>query len=1398
MHRPSARFLARYANRLLGSDVASVDGDTFLTRLRAGPLLARLVYECGLVLHLEDAIPFASLKRLLSDRTIDLTSTTLHHGARAASCSGIIYLDIHPEPLVILGNKAADDDLLDLVIRLETLIAQSKVRKIDPEVPTNGACQWTVPKFQGDFPIPASACFKSYVTAAQTGRSRSTVTFLENPYRNNAHLISNHAYLIILSWINYLHIKIHNIPRGGPNHYKDLCFTLEMLQDLGNCIFGMYQLMGNEGNVEINVKPYPELHEHFLRVKGNVDSFFRVTFGKRHTYALTDFLVFTASFKCPIHDFVCADEDLIMNPEGLLIILCELFSFCLDLAYIVPAKKMTAKMARSKRLTVAQRANLYEFVPFPSVRPRSARLMLRFLPSNDAHKETACEGLMSPPSIEEEVETTVETHPDAIIGPVSESEPDSKPPLEQNTQLQPEPIPEPTVTDAVVELAPIPDVVPIPSSEEKFETEPPKQEPKSAIASDLPINDEVKTPELKEQPTLASELEKGPKPVPDVEHTPSAPKPDPSQCTPSITAQTIVRTPSILGNKTLLAWPDFKTAIQICEELSLFYDLQEVQDILQHMNDLYTYALNSDFLSSMVDATEPPPSQERSRQTKNFVLGFYERINELLNVLTALTRTVDFLPNKPRIDITELSGFFQRYTGSERALLTVSAFVLVRQVYFALANLLCPTCTPFAEADATFNRLVRKWLRADLLTHTACADTSHAVCKTTRAFLDISNPNKNSALTKEEYEDNFLELMAMNVLSYGLCLSCLNIDILDDITATRTSFFLESIDFLRVSLSVDDRMRVTGINVTPCAQVRHMDLPFQCYVRELITTHFSNITMKKLLQIVEALELEDMDLDSEDLTRRYTSKYSRALVTAILGEVRVAFRNMMRHAEECVIEPNASEQDWDTSETMAERPRKVLLVASSQRETFQQCCTLIRELTEKICAIQATPTARILFAYLLDFVIEHQQFDLSKLLEGADIMLLTMLPSPDIVQLLPLLRLLRKKEPKTILLNNPFPPLLPAADLVTVQTPNGGLRSVRLSEDNIEMQVTRASLDLKRTSDIEPQLTSKLKPILLRFKEVVYKYPTYPLLHWLFACVLKILFAALPHAQVNDLLVSSCSVYILFTLCEDSPKETVHGLLYSLVMMSPYIASEECDSIAERLLAYIGKEEESIKHLYTELSDKDITSVASLETTLRQVVVVSEILREGWPVFGDALSGDMLMSYLVKLHCLYQKLTENEVPVGAQPVLLRAVRATGQLLDDMYTTTARRSLEQIEAVLVEILMNSLELVLRNTEASNVREIEGLLETFGKIWGCNGSDESGSGRPAPVLHVAVCKLIADKLVAALGRKIQSIHVNTILSVLEKLPAKTRDALKTATFAASFSALQQQRLLKLKKA
>lgn len=1176
--RPSLGFLARYANRVLAAERLPVepfsdDGADFVHRLSAGTSLGYLVLACATRLKLLSLKSVRSLKSALSSG-IDQMSVLF-------IASGVVRdIGISPDIAGLLLHNNRSQELYDALVTIATLTATAMVRGLEQEtltpVPFCSACIedagfsafakiHTFDDFTSVSLAPGDLC-SSYLCSRAAGRAKSAASYSQNPHRLHFSSIRNHATLILISWMNYLYTKLNNLSRAGPQHYTGFDFDGNELRDFGNCIFGMYKLMNNEGNVPINLEPYPTLKDYFLATKGNIDSFFRVTFSKKHDYGLFDFLVFTASFKCPFHDLLLVDDDIFHNPEATIIVFSELFHFCNDLAYVVGARDMTKKLIRTKRITVSQKAKMYEPILFNRDRALSAKSLrsLRVAAKADTDKKARA--------------------------------------AEQARR---------------------------------------DEEARAAEQVNLAVN-----------------------------------------------------------------WSEFKMFCSIVTDLlQTFPASAPLRKIMSSSERLHNKVTTSEFLKC-----DDIPAGSLTE----FCTNFRNCIIELLDSFDSLFKEL-YSSSPPSAYVCASKDasrckYLCTYEGDSRYFIHVGMMVLLHQLLFVLGGIFCSTCNVASPDLNSFNDLVSQKLKPYLkepkddfivMVTSLCALVQKYLILVSGCDTDVNVDalKKTSTLSGEAthvtlppdvYKANAVNVLIDGILSYSLCLTTSLIDSFNDINEDLWRYLNSVVAYLNMSYEIGpDFNPTTNFVLSPRAiHLKHFDILYRNYSKRNITlamkalrdAYVSKTAALRqaeklpdfvLWRILNRLKVGELDFNSGDTSTCIRTYYWVTVLEGAIEEIDFLLADIKGTATGGIAITSGDDRLGKTKldTTITQASAHCLFVAPLQRTTFQHVCDTVTVLFKKLYQINNISIERSLLSQLLTVLIHYQDFGLAKLLEGADILLLSKLNITDPKQLVAMLRVFAKRTQSTILFSNPFSPLnvhRNKVDLVTLQPPDGHTVYLKLPQDSSSDESNGDGVDtakLKSGAADDGQDTSAqqpfneassnyhiqaLKPLMNRFKEIAFSYNNEPDLLQLFGRVFTIFFGSFPLEFSNVLLESAAMLHLLIDLYKSGPYP---GLFFILLPLTPYIALADKDLVYEHLWVYINKVDMAIKSFFTELMKAGQEQGASIDLLLDSEKITGQIIRpvEIVTVFAESCSDEQdsenICQYLAKNSALFKTIMVSKCTI---------------------------------------------------------------------------------------------------------------------------------------------------------
>ena len=1170
--RPSLGFLARYANRVFATEKLPIepfssDGTDFISRLSMGPALGYLILACVTRLKLLSLKSAQSLRRALSTGA-DKTSILF-------VASGVVRdIGISADIASLLLHNNQSQELYDALLAIATLTATSIVRGLEQEtltpIPFNSACTedaglnvfrkmhefddfTSVALSLGDLP-------RSCLCSKMTSRAKSAATYSQNPHRLHHFSILNHATLILLSWMNYLHVKLNNLPRTGSQYYTGFDFNSDELRDFGNSVFGMYKLIANEGNVPINLEPYPDLKEHFLATKGSVDSFFRVTFSKKHDYKLLDFLVFTASFKCPFHDLLLVDDDIFHNPEAVIIVFSELFHYCNDLAYVVAAKDMTKKLTRTKRITLSQKAKMYEPMSYERERALSARSLRS-------------------------------TH---IVGRMDRND--------------------------------------------KSLTEQARRDEEARLA---------------EQANLVTN------------------------------------------------WSEFEMFCLIAAELLIVFPTSALlQRINSASGELYNKVTTSELLRD--SSIHPELLIEFCKNFRKYILDILDSFDSLFTELYS-----PHLPSTYNCTVQDTSKckYLCNYEGDPKYFIHVGLAVLLRQLLFVLGGIFCSTCN-MASADLnSFNDLASQELRPYLrepkdsfITMLTC------LCALIQRYLIILSacdtsvnvhalkgaptlPGGETPVTVpfEVYKANAVDVVLNCIISYSLCIATSLISSFDDISDSLWTYFDGLMAYLNVSYEIGANLIPNTDFILPqrATQLKHFEIIYRNYSKRnvmLAMKALRNAYVSKTIALRQAeklhnfvpwsvlngLNIGELDFNSTDISICTRTYYWVTVLEGLVEEIGFLLEDIKSTATEGFAITPGEDRFSNTrlDATVTQAPTNCLFVAPMQRTTFQYVCDTITLLFKRLYQMNNISIERSLLSQLLAVLIHHQDFGLAKLLEGADILLLSKLNITDPKQLIAMLRVFAKRTQSTILFSNPFSSLnihKNKVDLLTIQPPDGHTVYLKLPHDSSSNDSSGdGANDTKHdatedTKDTSAQQTfneassnyhiQALKPLMNRFKEIAFSYNNEPDLLRLFGKVFKIFFGSFPLEFSNVLLESVAMSQILIDLYKNGPYP---GLFYILLPLTPYIALADKDIIYEQLWRYIEGECANVKGFIMELlktqneQERSMDSILDSKKFIDQMILSVEIATVFAESCSDEQDSENILQYLVRSSVLFKTIMTSK------------------------------------------------------------------------------------------------------------------------------------------------------------
>ncbi|EFO65038.1 Hypothetical protein GLP15_2582 [Giardia lamblia P15] len=1213
--RPSLGFLARYANRVFAAEKLPVElfnnnGADFVHRLSMGTSLGYLVLACATRLKLLSLKSVQSLKSALSSG-VDQTSILF-------IASGVVReIGISPDIAGLLLHNNQSQELYDALITIATLTATAMVRGLEQEtltpVPFCSACvedaglnvltKTHVFDDLTSVTLASGDLYSSYLCSRAAGRAKSAASYSQNPHRLHFSSIRNHATLILISWMNYLYIKLNNLPKTGSLYYTGFDFDRNELRDFGNCIFGMYKLMNNEGNVPINLEPYPTLKDYFLVTKGNVDSFFRVTFSKKHDYSLLDFLVFTASFKCPFHDLLLEDDDIFHNPEATIIVFSELFHFCNDLAYVVGARDMTKKLTRTKRITVAQKAKMYEPILFKRNRACSAKSLRSLTVATEQARR------------DEEARAAEQAKRDEEARAAEQAKRD----------------------------------------EEARAAEQAKRDEEARAAEQAKRDEEARAAE---QVNLA------------------------------------------------VNWSEFKVFCSIVTDLlQIFPTSAPLQEIMSASKKLYNRVTTSEFLGHNDIPAEP--LIKFCSNFRNYIIKLLNSFDDLFKELYSSSLPPTYICT---LKDTSKCKHLCTYEGDTRYFIHVGLMVLLHQLLFVLGSVLCSTCSVASPDMNSFNDLVSQRLKPYLKepkdNFIAMVASLYAIVQkylilvsTCDTDVNVDALKKASALSGEAtyvtlpldvYKLNAINVLIDGILSYSLCLTTSLVDSFNDIDENLWRYLNSVVAYLNMSYEIGPDLNPTAnfILSQRAMHLKHFDIIYRNYSKQNITLAMKtlrNAYVSKtavlrqaeklpefvLWRVLNELKIGELDFNSNDTSTCIRTYYWVTVLEGVIEEIGFLLNDIKSTATGGIAITSGNDRFSKTKldTAMAQVSANCLFVAPLQRTTFQHVCDTVSLLFKKLYQINNISIERSLLSQLLAVLIQYQDFGLAKLLEGADILLLSKLNITDPKQLIAMLRVFAKRTQSTILFSNPFSPLnvhKNKVDLVTLQPPDGHTVYLKLPQDSSSDDSNGDGANNTKpkggvadggqdTSVQQPfnEASSNyhiqaLKPLMNRFKEIAFSYNNEPDLLQLFGRVFKIFFGSFPLEFSNVLLESAAIVHILVGLYENGPYP---GLFYILLPLTPYIALADKDLVYKHLWVYIDKVDTAIKSFIIELINAKQEQGNSIDLLLDNEKVTSQIIRpvEVVIVFAESCADEQdsenILQYLAKNSVLFKTITNSKCPI---------------------------------------------------------------------------------------------------------------------------------------------------------
>ncbi|ESU36512.1 Hypothetical protein DHA2_154378 [Giardia duodenalis] len=1248
--RPSLGFLARYANRVLAAERLPVepfsdDGADFVHRLSAGTSLGYLVLACATRLKLLSLKSVLSLKSALSSG-IDQMSVLF-------IASGVVRdIGISPDIAGLLLHNNRSQELYDALVTIATLTATAMVRGLEQEtltpVPFCSACiedagfsafakTHTFDDFTSVSLAPGDLC-SSYLCSRAAGRAKSAASYSQNPHRLHFSSIRNHATLILISWMNYLYTKLNNLSRAGPQHYTGFDFDGNELRDFGNCIFGMYKLMNNEGNVPINLEPYPTLKDYFLATKGNIDSFFRVTFSKKHDYSLLDFLVFTASFKCPFHDLLLVDDDIFHNPEATIIVFSELFHFCNDLAYVVGARDMTKKLIRTKRITVSQKAKMYEPILFNRDRALSAKSLrsLRVAAKADTDKKArAAEQARR----DEEARAAEQARRDEEARAAEQARRDEEARAAEQARRD----------------------------EEARAAEQARRDEEARAAEQARRDEEARAAEQARRDEEARAAEQV---------------------------------------NLAVNWSEFKMFCSIVTDLlQTFPASAPLRKIMSSSEKLHNRVTTSEFLKC--DDIPAGSLTEFCTNFRNCIIELLDSFDSLFKELCSSSPPSAYVCASK--DASRCK-YLCTYEGDSRYFIHVGMMVLLHQLLFVLGGIFCSTCNVASPDLNSFNDLVSQKLKPYLkepkddfivMVTSLCALVQKYLILVSGCDTDVnvdalkktctlSGEATHVTLPPDVYKANAVNVLIDGILSYSLCLTTSLIDSFNDISEDLWRYLNSVVAYLNMSYEIGpDFNPTTNFMLSPRAMhLKHFDILYRNYSKRNITlamkalrdAYVSKTAALRqaeklpdfvLWRILNGLKVGELDFNSGDTSTCIRTYYWVTVLEGAIEEIDFLLADIKGTATGGIAITSGDDRLGKTKldTTITQASAHCLFVAPLQRTTFQHVCDTVTVLFKKLYQINNISIERSLLSQLLTVLIHYQDFGLAKLLEGADILLLSKLNITDPKQLVAMLRVFAKRTQSSILFSNPFSPLnvhRNKVDLVTLQPPDGHTVYLKLPQDSSSDESNGDGVDtakLKSGAADDGQDASAqqpfneassnyhiqaLKPLMNRFKEIAFSYNNEPDLLQLFGRVFTIFFGSFPLEFSNVLLESAAMLHLLIDLYKSGPYP---GLFFILLPLTPYIALADKDLVYEHLWVYINKVDMAIKSFFTELMKAGQEQGTSIDLLLDSEKITGQIIRpvEIVTVFAESCSDEQdsenICQYLAKNSALFKTIMVSKCTI---------------------------------------------------------------------------------------------------------------------------------------------------------